>query len=174
MKGLKDFIAEGADWYWHSTNSEFEKNKVYTYSKRGKGFFGDWEKIFNKYRPSSTQSRLESFYLTKNRNFSEQFGINTYKVIPEGKHSVCALGWLSIIMNQYRDLVSGYIKNYGYKVDMPKDKNTIEDIKALLVSYYSGKPPTAKDLRKYDMDADSETRIIEILASKVRVIGITR
>ena len=76
--------------YLHASNYDFQEGKVLT-SKNNSPYFGDYEKLFEKFRPNTACSRLSSFYLSKNKNYVEQFGGNLYKVEPVEEYTVCAL-----------------------------------------------------------------------------------
>ena len=66
--------------YYHFSNISFAL-KEYS-AKKVKPYFGDYEKLFEKYKPSNAHSRLNSFYLVKKEHidFGEQFGINKYLI----------------------------------------------------------------------------------------------
>ena len=170
MKSFKEYIIEGKEpTYYHSTNKEYNVGDIISASKNNRGYFGQWENLFHKHKPNSEVSRLNSLYLTKQRWFSEQFGVNTYKVIPVGNYSSCAFGWLAILMSKYDHLVKGFNKKERYLLSKP-NKNEIEEIRYFINQYYSGKIPTAREIRKYDYESDSETKVKEILTNKMKII----
>ena len=67
--------------YYHFTNISFSIDKEYK-SKKNNPYFGDYEKLFEKYRPKNKNSRVNSFFLVKKKDlyFGEQFGNIKYKV----------------------------------------------------------------------------------------------
>jgi hypothetical protein len=155
--------------YWHASNSDLQENQLLV-SKKNSPYFGDYEKLLERFRPITACSRLNSFYLSNNKNYVEQFGNNLYKVEPIGDYTICAIGWfgiMSALLNK-NGLVKGMVDG-KYKLEkLPKEAEpTIEEI---VYRYFSGVPPTAKDLEVYDLKSDAETKVLEVLAPKIRII----
>lgn len=156
--------------YYHFSNISFELKEYI--AKKGKPYFGDYEKLFEKYRPIHANSRLTSFYLVKKSHisFGEQFGVNQYLI--EAKDvTTCYLFWNSALQSycSKENLVKGFKKNYGYLLEKTNQQQN-QIIKEIVENYFYGKKPTAKDYKKYDIEKDSETVVIEYLSPKIKVV----
>ena len=156
--------------YYHFSNISFAL-KEYS-AKKVKPYFGDYEKLFEKYKPSNAHSRLNSFYLVKKEHidFGEQFGINKY-LIETNDLTTCYLFWNSALQSYCakENLVKGFKKDYGYLLEKPNDEQSII-IKEIVENYFNGTKPTAKDYKKYQLEKDAETIVVEYLSSKIKVV----
>lgn len=158
--------------YWHFSNSILEEGKTYT-AAVGKPFFGDEDKVSDMYRPSGTQPRIGSFYMTKHKLFASQFGDRAHLVQPVGKFNSCALGWRRVlsVFFERMDLVKGFKPRYGYVLkDFKTNPQYVREVKHLVDLYYKGVAPTSTELRLYDLDKDAENSIIETLSRKILVL----
>jgi len=157
-------------YLFHSTNKEYSPGDLLQWKgAKTKGTFGDYEKLIEKNRPASAHSRLSSFYTAKTKRESEIFdvGMYTYKVLPVGKITPCALGWFSLLMVYVKP--EGYRKNYGYIVNVNK---AMKDPKVteLCKNYWKGIVPTKKQFDEFDRDMDVESKVIEVLCSKIKIV----
>ena len=156
--------------YYHFSNISFELKEYM--AKKGNPYFGDYEKLFEKYKPIEVNSRLNSFYLVKKAhiNFGEQFGENKY-LIEADDVTTCYLFWNSALQSYCikENLVKGFKHDYGYLLEKPNKKQQ-QIIKEIVENYFYGKKPTANDYKKYELEKDSETVVVEYLSSKIKVV----
>lgn len=172
---IKLIETAGSDTYWHFTDSDLKPGVTYKARPATKLYFGDFEKLLHKYRPAGAASRLNAFYMTKSKDFAGQFGSHACVVTPVGKHSACAVGWMTVLMSEFmsRKMVKGFKKDYGYTLSSVSAP-ALDFAKKCVAKYYAGVPPSSKELKFFEADPDSETKIIEILAPVMKVIRISQ
>ncbi len=159
--------------YYHFSNICYEINKVYQ-SKINNPYFGDYEKLFEKYKPIDSFSRSNSFFLVKKKdlNFGENFGSLKYLVENE-KIISCYLFWNSALQSFCfeQNLVQGFKKDYGYILDKPNKEQSLI-IKKIVENYFNGIKPTNLDFKffNFNLDRDAETSVIEYLTPKIKIL----
>ena len=157
--------------FYHFTNMVFELAQQYS-AKKSKPYFGDYEKLYEKYKPHNCPSRNKSFFLVKSKDisFAEQFGSYKYLVEAESANS-CYLFWNSALQNycNKEDLVVGFKKDYGYLIGKPNAQQS-NVIKIIVENYFNGVKPKKNDYETYDIMKDAESNVVEYLTNNIKVI----
>lgn len=159
---------------YHFSNFVFELNKFYI-SKNNKPYFGDYEKLYEKYRPKSANSRKNSFFLTPQKDFADQFGEYGYHMENIGKTNKCSLFWNSVLQDycSQQKLVKGFKKDYGYLLS-PLNVEQEKFIKKIVKNYFNGVMPIKSDYKKFEIKPDAENNKVEVLVKKVKVTKILK
>ena len=161
------------DMFYYGTPREFKPGK--TYKVHGAtGIFGQYEDFLDRYKPRSEVSRLRAFYLAIRKATCSSYGNHIYLVAPMGNCSVCAFGWISIMITLIPPI--GYGKESGYvlpKLGILRNRGDLSLIKDLVQKYYTGCIPRKSDFANYGVNyaADnSEVKLIEVLTPEIRIV----
>ena len=157
--------------FYHFTNIAFSIKREY-FSKKNAPYFGDFEKLFEAYRPKDKPSRKQSFFLVTEKDcyFAEQFGQYKYQVESE-QAQACYLFWNTALQAycQQEKLIKGFKANYGYLLNKPNKEQRLV-IERIVGNYFMGVKPKASDYQQFDIEKDAETSVIEYLAPKIKII----
>jgi len=157
--------------FYYGTPREFKPGK--TYKVHGAtGIFGQYENFLDRYKPRNEVSRLQAFYLAISKAICSSYGNHIYLVEPIGNCSICAFGWISIMIALIPPIC--YKKESGYV--LPKlDRGSLSLVKDLVQKYYTGRIPEKSDFANYGVDYayyanTSRVKLIEVLTPEIRIV----